>query len=55
MILYKEGASYNPEGEDDDTHAIAVRVRIMALWSVLGVIADNLAHDLDDALKSRRT
>ncbi len=54
MIIHKGGASYDPEGEDDNTHAIAVRVRIMALWTVLGILADNLAHDLEGALKTRR-
>jgi len=54
MIIHKGGASYDPEGEDDNTHAIAVRVRITALWIVLGVLADDLAHDLDNALKPRR-
>ena len=54
MIIYKGGATYSPKGEDDNTHAIAVRVRIMALWTVLGILADNLAHDLESALKTRR-
>ena len=54
LCVYKDGAAYNPEGEDDRTHAIAIRVRAMAMWTVLGILADNLAHDLDDALQARR-
>lgn len=38
----------------EDTYAIAVRVRIMVLWTVRGIQAHNLPHDLDNALKSRR-
>ncbi|WP_454846051.1 hypothetical protein [Pseudomonas farris] len=53
-IFRKNFTPYNPEGEDEETHAIVVRTRSMALWTVLGIHADNLARDLDSALKSRR-
>lgn len=52
--VYKERAFYDPAGEDDSTHAIAVRIRTMAMWTVLGILADDLARDLENVLKTRR-
>lgn len=53
-MVYKGGAHYDTEGESESTHAIAVRVRIRAIWTILGILADDLAYDLEDALKTRR-
>jgi hypothetical protein len=53
--VFKNGViAYLHKGESDQTHAIVVRMRCMAMWSVLGIHADNLAKDLDNALMSRR-
>lgn len=54
LSVFESGASYDPEGEDESTHAIAVRNRIIAMWTVLGILADDLARDLDGALAARR-
>lgn len=54
LMVYKGGAQYDTEGESDSTHAIAVRVRIRAIWTILGILADDLECDLKDALKTRR-
>ncbi|WP_456254884.1 hypothetical protein ACP3PM_20715 [Pseudomonas iridis] len=54
LRIFKEGAVYDPKGEDDITHAIAVRVRVTAMWTVLGILADDLARDLDSVLEARR-
>jgi len=53
-VFKNRDIAYLHEGESEETHAIVVRVRCMALWSVLGIHADSLAKDLDDALMSRR-
>ncbi|SNY42422.1 hypothetical protein SAMN05660659_04622 [Pseudomonas sp. LAMO17WK12:I6] len=54
LSFFKVSASYDPEGEDESTHAIAVRNRITAMWTVLGILADDLARDLDSVLEARR-
>lgn len=46
--------TYRHGGESEETTAVAMRLRCMAIWAILGVHADNLARDLDAALMSRR-
>ncbi|KGV02110.1 hypothetical protein X880_1199 [Burkholderia pseudomallei MSHR4032] len=46
--------TYRHAGETEEATAVAIRLRCMALWAILGVHADNLARDLDAALMSRR-
>ncbi len=53
-MFKKSFTPYNPKGEDEDTHAIVVRTRAMAIWALLGIHADNLAKELNSALQSRR-
>lgn len=53
-VYRKNFVPYEPEGEDDETHAIVIRTRSMAIWTVLGILADQLARELDPVLKDRR-
>jgi hypothetical protein len=53
-VFKSSDVAYLHSGESEETHAIAVRLRCMALWSVLGIHADELAKDLDSVLMSRR-
>lgn len=54
-VYQKNFTPYEPEGEDEETHAIVIRTRSMAIWTILGILADQLARDLDSVLKDRRT
>ncbi|MFG0400570.1 hypothetical protein [Pseudomonas sp. zjy_11] len=53
-VYQKNFAPYEPEGEDEETHAIVIRTRSMAIWTILGILADQLARELDPVLKDRR-
>ena len=53
-VFKKSVVTYNPQGEEEETHAIVVRTRTMAIWTLLGIHADNLARELDAALEHRR-
>lgn len=53
-IFRGEYHSYQHKGESEDTHALVVRLRCMAIWAQLGVHADKLTQDLGGILLSRR-
>jgi len=52
--VFKDHEAYLHQGESESTHALVVRMRCMAMWSILGLHADSLARDLDETLKCRR-
>lgn len=54
-IFTTNSNTYQHKGESEETHALVVRLRCMAFWTILGIHADNLAKDLDEALISRRS
>ena len=53
-VYQKNFTPYEPERGDEKTHAIVVRTRSMAIWTLLGILGDDLAKDLDEVLKDRR-